>query len=212
MRPALCEEALRLGRILAGLAPEEPEVHGLLALMELQASRQAARIGPRRPAGPARRPGARAAGPAADRARAGRARAGRGAGRPAGAYYLQAAIAACHARAARLRGHRLGADRRALRAARGHRRSPSSNSTARSRSGWRSGRRSACRPSTRSPRDGSLDRYHLLPSVRGDMLEKLGRLAEARHEFERAATMTRNERERSLLEARASECGSPGRR
>ena len=100
VRPGLCEEAMRLGRILAELAPQEPEVHGLVALMELQASRLRARVGPGRRAGAAARPEPRALGPSADRPRACGARAGAGlAAVPPGPYLLQAALAACHARA-----------------------------------------------------------------------------------------------------------------
>ena len=99
MRPALCEDALRLGRILARILPGEGEVHGLVALMEIQQSRARARVGPGRRAGAAGRPGPRALGPAADRARAGRAGARRASSAALGPYGLQAAIAACHARA-----------------------------------------------------------------------------------------------------------------
>ena len=122
IRPALFEEALRLGRVLAGLAPDEPEVHGLVALMELQASRQAARTGP---------DGAPILLADQDRGRWDRLLIRRGLaalataeslGRPAGVYTLQAAIAACHARARQHRGDRLGAHRRALRGARARRR------------------------------------------------------------------------------------------
>ena len=113
MRPALCEEALRLGRILAELTPSEPEVHGLVALMEIQASRVARADRPDRRADPAARPGPRALGPAADRPRpARRSTAPRPSGGALGPYALQAAIAACHARARTRRGDRLGADRR----------------------------------------------------------------------------------------------------
>ena len=98
MRPSLCEEALRLGRILAGLMPGESEVHGLVALMEIQASRTRAQDGTRRRTRPAPRPGPRSVGPAAHPPRAGVARTRRGA-RHAGPDGLQAAIAACHARA-----------------------------------------------------------------------------------------------------------------
>ena len=99
MRPALCEDALRLGRVLAELVPSEPEVHGLVALMEIQASRSRARVGPDRRADPAARPEPRALGPAADPPRPRRARARRTLGGARGPYALQAAIAACHARA-----------------------------------------------------------------------------------------------------------------
>ena len=127
MRPALCEDALRLGRVLAELVPREPEVHGLVALMEIQASRLRRAGGPRRRAGAAARPGPLALGPAADRPRAGGARAGGAAVGALGPYALQAAIAACHARARTADGDGLGADRRALRRAR--RRSPARRSS-----------------------------------------------------------------------------------
>ena len=109
MRPALCEEALRLGRILAGLAPREPEVHGLVALMELQASRLHGADRPGRRADPAAGPGPRAAGTGCSSAAASpRSHGPRPWAVRAGPYALQAAIAACHARAAPGRGHRLG--------------------------------------------------------------------------------------------------------
>ena len=109
MRPALCEDALRLGRILAELAPDEPEVHGLVALMEIQASRCRARDRPGGRADPAARPEPRALGPAADPPRPrGARRAPRRCGGAPGPYALQAAIAACHARARTADGDRLG--------------------------------------------------------------------------------------------------------
>ena len=209
MRPALCEDALRLGRILAGLAPAEPEVHGLVALMELQASRLRARIGP--------------SGEVVllldqDRGRWDQLLIGRGLaslerarelGGAAGPYALQAAIAACHARA----------------------RTPEETD-------WRRivelyGELARVMPSpvvelnravavamADGPAAGlelvdalgaapSLRNYHLLPSVRGDLLAKLGRLGEARKELERAAALTRNARERALLLERAAACAEP---
>jgi RNA polymerase sigma factor (sigma-70 family) len=203
MRPALCEDALRLGRMLARLAPREPEVHGLVALMEIQASRSKARVGPsgepvllfdqnrtlwdhlliRRGLA------------ALERAeRLGGAR---------GSYAIQAAISACHARA----------------------RTPEDTD-------WRQivalyDQLAALTPSAVVTlnravavsmafgpaaglelvddvgADPSLKRYHLLPSVRGDLLKRLGRIDEARAEFERAAALTRNARERELLLERA---------
>jgi RNA polymerase sigma factor (sigma-70 family) len=203
MRPALCEDALRLGRMLARLAPREPEVHGLVALMEIQASRSKARVGPsgepvllfdqnrtlwdhlliRRGLA------------ALERAeRLGGAR---------GSYAIQAAISACHARA----------------------RTPEDTD-------WRQivalyDQLAALTPSAvvtlnravavsmafgpaaglelvdAVGADPSLKRYHLLPSVRGDLLKRLGRIDEARAEFERAAALTRNARERELLLERA---------
>jgi RNA polymerase sigma factor (sigma-70 family) len=206
MRPALCEDALRLGRILAELAPKEPEVHGLVALMEIQASRSRARVGPsgepillfdqnrshwdqlliRRGLA------------ALERAeKLGGAR---------GRYTLQAAIAACHARA----------------------RTPDETDWARIVALYDTLARLAPSPVVELNRavaiamafgpaagleivDGlnsepSLENYHLLPRVRGDLLRKLGRFVDARAEFERAASLTHNARERELLLERARTC------
>jgi RNA polymerase sigma factor (sigma-70 family) len=210
MRPQLCEEALRLGRILAELAREEPEVHGLVALMEIQASRFPARIG--------------SGGEPVllldqDRARWDQLLIRRGLaaidrattqarilGRTAGSYLLQASVAACHARA----------------------RTPEETD-------WATivglyGKLADLTPSPIvelnravalamlfGPEAGlevvdaltaepALKTYHLLPSVRGDLLQKLGRFGEARAEFERAAALTQNERERKLLLDRAAAC------
>ncbi len=205
MRPALCEEALRLGRILAGLAPNEPEVHGLVALMEIQASRSRARTGPS---------GEPILLNDQDRSRWDQLLIRRGLaalerseslspGR--GPYALQAAIAACHARA----------------------RTADQTDWARIASLY--GELAEVVPSpvielnravavsmAAGPAAGlelvegirdepSLRGYHLLPAVRGDLLQKLGRFEEAAREFERAASLTRNERERGVLLARAEE-------
>ncbi len=206
IRPALCEEALRLARVLAGLAPREPEVHGLVALMEIQASRLRARVGP-------------AGEPILlfdqDRGRWDHLLIRRGLaaleraeelGGALGPYTLQAAIAACHARA----------------------RTPAETDWARIVALY-----DALAQLTPSPvvelnravavamafgpaaglelvdalaSEPSLKEYHLLPSVRGDLLVKLGRSGEARAEFERAASLTRNARERKLLLERAAAC------
>ena len=206
MRPALCEDALRLGRILAELVPEEPEVHGLVALLEIQASRSRARVGP---AGEPillfdqnralwdqlliRRGLA-----ALDRAEK--------LGGTRGPYALQAAIAACHARAL----------------------SPSETDWVRITGLYEALAQVAPSPVVElnravavamafGPQAGlelvdalasepSLDRYHFLPSVRGDLLARLARFDEARPEFERAASLTRNVRERELLLERAAAC------
>ncbi len=207
MRPALCEEALRLGRVLAGLAPHEPEVHGLVALMELQASRLQARTG--------------AGGEPIllleqDRGRWDHLLIGRGLDaleraaewtgpeRTAGPYQLQAEIAACHARA----------------------RTPEETDWTRIATLYEQLARALPSPIVElnravavamvsGPAAGlelidalvshpSLRSYHLLPSVRGDFLSKLGRFDEARAEFERAASLTRNTRERALLLQRAA--------
>jgi RNA polymerase sigma-70 factor, ECF subfamily len=210
MRPALCEEALRLGRVLAELAPKEPEVHGLVALMEIQASRSRARIGPsgepillldqnrahwdqlliRR--------GLTALQRAEELQHAKK----KGGG--PGPYALQAAIAACHARA----------------------RTPDETDWTRIAALYETLARLAPSPVVELNRavalsmafgpatglalvdeltsEPSLRGYHLLPSVRGDLLAKLGRFDEAREEFERAAALTRNGRERTLLRTRAA--------
>jgi predicted RNA polymerase sigma factor len=204
MRPGLCEDALRLGRILAELAPGEPEVHGLVALMEIQASRARARRGPK---------GEPILLLEQNRAQWDHVLIRRGLaalersealGGTRGPYALQAAIAACHARA----------------------RTPGETDWARI-----VGLYGALAEITPSPiielnravalamhmgpaaglaivdelrREPALARYHLLPSVRGDLLEKLGRHEEARAEFERAASLTQNARERALLLDRAA--------
>jgi predicted RNA polymerase sigma factor len=211
MRPALCEDALRLGRILAELVPREPEVHGLVALMEIQASRSKARVGPsgepillldqnralwdqlliRRGL--------------AALSRSQEARAAKVSAAP-GPYALQAAIAACHARA----------------------RTPDETDWARIVELYQSLAEAAPSPIVELNRavavamafgpaaglelvdalssESSLENYHLLPSVRGDFLTKLARFDEARPEFERAASLTRNARERQLLLDRARGC------
>ncbi len=206
MRPALCEDALRLGRILAELVPKEPEVHGLVALMEIQASRSGARIGPS---------GEPILLLDQDRSRwdqllirrglaaLQRAEELRGA---LGLYALQAAIAACHARA----------------------RTPEETDWPRIAALYDALARGAPSPVVELNRavavamafgpaaglelvdaltsEPSLKSYHLLPSVRGDFLFKLGRFAEAQAEFERAAALTRNAREHELLLGRARAC------
>jgi predicted RNA polymerase sigma factor len=203
MRPALCEDAIRLGRVLAELAPTEPEVHGLVALMEIQASRLKARTD--------------ASGEPIllfnqDRGKWDQLLIHRGllaleraekVNPRRGPYTVQAAIAACHARA----------------------RTPEETDWARIVSlydalaelapspvvqlnravavSMASGPAAGFELTEKLTSESSLRNYHLLPSVRGDLLTKLGRLAEARAEFERAASLTQNVRERSLLLARA---------
>ena len=206
IRPALCEDALRLGRILAELTPLEPEVHGLVALMEIQASRTRARVS--------------ATGEpillfAQNRAqwdplliRRGLAAISRAQniGNPRGPYLLQAEIAACHARAltpdatdwprivalytelARVAPSPVVELNRAVAVSMAH------------------GPQPALDLVEAIATDPSLAQYHLLPSVRADLLFKLGRLAEARHQFERAAALTKNVRERDLLLSRAASC------
>jgi predicted RNA polymerase sigma factor len=216
MRPALCEDALRLGRILAGLAPQEPEVHGLVALMEIQASRSRARSGPsgepillfdqnrahwdqllirRGLSALAIATRLSATNPGFEEM-----------GTEQGPYTLQAAIAACHARA----------------------RTPEATDWPRIVSLYSTLARVAPSPVVELNRavavamafgpaaglelvdsltsERTLQNYHLLPSVRGDLLKKLDRLDEARTEFERAASLTQNARERTLLLDRAQSC------
>ncbi|MEU5948674.1 RNA polymerase sigma factor [Micromonospora sp. NPDC047465] len=203
MRPSLCEEALRLGRILATLAPQEPEVHGLVALMELQASRTPARTGP---------DGAPILLQEQNRRRWDRLLIRRGLEALAraegtfGPYVLQASIAACHARATRPEEtdwKRIAALYEVLAHV-----SPSPVVDL---------NRAVAVGNAYGPARGLeivdrlvLPSYALVPAVRGDLLAKLGRTAEARNEFERAAVMTRNARQRSLFEARAAalECGA----
>jgi predicted RNA polymerase sigma factor len=206
MRPALCEEALRLGRILAGLVPNEPEVHGLVALMEIQASRAKARVDAS---------GAPILLLEQNRARWDRLLIVRGLaaldraeqlGGTRGPYTVQAAIAACHARAATApetdwsRIVALYGDLAAIEP------SPVIELNRAVAMGMASGPAAGLELVDALTDDPALRDYHLLPSVRGDLLKKLGRLAEARAEFERAASMTRNARERYLLLERARSC------
>src|SRR6202521_2395313 len=213
MRPALCEDALRLGRILAELAPREPEVHGLVALMEIQASRSGARTGASgepillMDQNRARWDQLLISRGLAAIARAEKLRAGNDDG-PQGPYALQAAIAVCHARA----------------------RTPEETDWAQIVALYAELARLAPSPVVELNRavalamafgpaaglelvdaltsEPSLENYHLLPSVRGDLLKKLGRMDEARAEFERAASLTRNTRERELLIGRARACAA----
>ncbi|GHG37551.1 RNA polymerase subunit sigma-24 [Streptomyces capoamus] len=207
LRPGLCEDALRLARVLSALMPGEPEVHGLTALLEFQASRAAARTGP---------DGAPVQLEHQNRRRWNRMliargvraldRAGATASGPPGPYTLQAAIAACHARAYTYEE----TDWRAIAAL--YRllavRAPSPVVEL---------NRAVAVSMADGPATGlelvdaladapELRGYHLLPSVRGDLLSRLGRTAEARQEFLRAAGLTHNERERQLLLRRAGEC------
>ncbi len=209
LRPSLCEEALRLGRILAELAPREPEVHGLVALMEIQASRSRARVGPS---------GEPVLLLDQNRAHWDHLLIGRGLmaleraaklGAVPGPYRLQAQIAACHARArtaeetdwariveiygdlARIAPSPVIELNRAVAVA------------------MASGPAAGLELVDALYSEPALENYHLLPSVRGDLLKKLGRLEEARIEFERAAALTRNGRERQLLLERAQACSLP---
>jgi RNA polymerase sigma factor (sigma-70 family) len=204
MRPALCEDALRLGRVVAELVPREPEVHGLVALMEIQASRAPARLGPG--GEPVRLSDQ-------DRARWDRLLIRRGLaaleraeqlGGALGPYALQAAIAACHARA-RTFGEtdweRIAALYDALAQLAP---SPVVELNRAVAVAMAFGPEAGLELADALLAEPSLKTYHLLPSVRGDLLEKLGRSGEARAEFERAAALTRNARERELLLSRAA--------
>jgi RNA polymerase sigma factor (sigma-70 family) len=208
MRPTLCEEALRLGRILAELAPTEPEVHGLIALMEIQASRAGARVGPSgEPILLLEQDRARWDQLLIRRGLAALERAD-GTSNALGPYALQAAVAACHARA----------------------RTADDTDWARIVALYDALAQLAPSPVVELNRavavsmafgpvaaleivdglcaDARLSSYHLLPSVRGDLLERLGRYEEARTQFTRAAALAQNARERTLLLGRASACGT----
>jgi RNA polymerase sigma factor (sigma-70 family) len=206
LRPALCEDALRLGRILATLVPDEPEVHGLVALMEIQASRARARVGPR---------GEPIVLFDQDRARWDHLLVRRGLvaleraeslSGALGPYTLQAAIAACHARA------RTPAETDWLRIVALYDAlaelvpSPVVELNRAVALAIAYGPAVGLEVVDRLADEPSLAAYHLLPSVRGDLLVKLGRAEEGRVEFERAAALTRNSRERELLLARAAAC------
>jgi RNA polymerase sigma-70 factor, ECF subfamily len=204
VRPTLCREALRLGRVLAGLVPGEPEVHGLVALMEIQASRLRARVGPGgEPVLLLDQDRSRWDHLLVHRGLAALERA-EGLGGPLGPYTLQAAIAACHARArtadatdwtrmvalydalARLTGSPVVELNRAVAVAMAH------------------GPEAGLEVVDRIASEPALETYHLLPSVRGELLSRLGRMDEAGSEFERAASLAGNQRERDLLRVRAA--------
>jgi predicted RNA polymerase sigma factor len=206
MRPALCEEALRLGRVLAGLAPEEPEVHGLVALMEIQASRVGARTSPTgEPVLLLDQDRARWDPLLIRRGLAALDRAER-LGGLRGPYALQAAIAACHARArtaAETDWPRIASLYDALVQIT---RSPVVELNRAVAVAMAEGAAAGLERVEALASEPSLRGYHLLPTVRGDLLARLGRLSEARAEFERAAGLTRNARERDLLLARAAAC------
>jgi RNA polymerase sigma factor (sigma-70 family) len=209
MRPALCEEALRLGRVIAGLAPREPEVHGLVALMELQASRLRARVGPSgEPVLLLEQNRARWDQLLIHRGLAALARAEE-LGGGGGPYALQAAIAACHARArtaAETDWERIAALYGVLAAAAP---SPVVELNRAVAVGMAFGPAAGLEVADRLTGEPALAGYHLLPAVRGDLLSRLGCDGEAATEFEKAATLTRNARERDLLLARAA--GSSGK-
>jgi RNA polymerase sigma factor (sigma-70 family) len=207
MRPGLCEDALRLGRILVGLVPNEPEVHGLVALMEIQASRAAARTGPSgEPILLMDQNRARWDQLLIRRGLAALERGEELAGAAPGPYLLQAAIAACHARARTADA----TDWRRIRSLYDvlARVVPSpvielNRAVAVAMAEGPAAGLALVDALTGEP---SLKSYHLLPGVRGDLLSKLGRFEEARAELERAASLTRNARERDLLLERAAAC------
>ncbi len=206
IRPSLCEDALRLGRILAELAPKEPEVHGLVALMEIQASRSRARVGPSgEPILLLDQNRAHWDQLLIRRGLAALDRADKLGGNR-GPYTSQAAIAACHARARtadETDWPRIASlyDELAQVAP-----SPVVDLNRAVAVGMAFGPRAALECVEALMDEPALENYHLLPSVRGDLLKKLGRLDEARAEFERAASLTRNTRERDLLLERARAC------
>jgi RNA polymerase sigma factor (sigma-70 family) len=209
LRPGLCDEALRLGRILAELAPGEAEVHSLVSLMEIQASRSRARVGPRgEPVLLLDQDRSRWDQMLVRRGLAALARAERLGGAP-GSYRLQASIAACHARA------RTAEETDWARIAALYRQlselvpSPVVELNRAVAVGMASGPSAGLAIADRLLSEPALSKYHLLPSVRADLLKKLGRYDEARAEFERAASMTQNERERALLLERALETVTP---
>jgi RNA polymerase sigma-70 factor (ECF subfamily) len=211
LRPGLCEDALRLGRILAELAPNEPEVHGLVALMEIQASRSRARVGPGgKPILLLDQDRGRWDQLLIRRGLAALARAEQ-LGGARGPYALQAAIAACHARArtaAETDWERIVALYDALAELQPSPIVELNRAVAVSMAYGPALGLELIDALTSEP---ALKSYHLLPSVRGDLLVKLGRHEEARPEFERAASLTRNTRERELLIERASEAASKGK-
>jgi predicted RNA polymerase sigma factor len=206
LRPKLCDEALRLGRILAELAPTEAEVHGLVALMEIQSSRARARVGPKgEPVLLMEQDRSRWDQLLIRRGLAALERAARQ-GQGYGPYGLQAAIAACHARAVtpeQTDWQRIAALYDALAQLAP---SPIVELNRAVVLSMAFGPEAGLELADRLVSEPALRNYHLLPSVRGDLLAKLGRHAEAREEFERAAALTNNLRERELLEARAKAC------
>jgi RNA polymerase sigma factor (sigma-70 family) len=206
MRPALCEEALRLGRILAELSPQTAEVHALVAIMEIQASRSRARVGPSgEPILLLEQNRAQWDHLLIRRGLAALARAKKVGATPDW-YILQAEIAACHARA-RTAEETDWSRIAALYEELAHvAPSPVVELNRAVAVGMASGPAAGLELVDALISDGSLENYHLLPSVRGDLLKKLHRLDEARAEFERAAQLTRNSRERVLLLDRARAC------
>jgi RNA polymerase sigma factor (sigma-70 family) len=208
MRPALCQEALRLGRILAGLAPAEPEVHGLVALMEIQASRLRARTGPAGEPIPILEQ---------NRGRWDQLLIRRGfasllrcedLGQPPGPYVVQAAIAACHARAASAGQTDWAAIAALYELLARLTPSPVVELNRAVAVGMAFGPDRGLELVDALRAEPALRGYHLLPSVRGDLLARLGRSAEASQEFSRAAALARNAAERTVLRQRAAACAS----
>jgi RNA polymerase sigma-70 factor, ECF subfamily len=209
MRPELIEEALRLGRILAGLLPSEPEVHGLVALMELHASRSRARTGPS---------GEPILLLDQDRSRWDWMLVGRGlaaleraysAGGAVGPYTLQAAISACHARARAAEDTDWESIVALYDGLAQLTPSPVVELNRAVAVGMAFGPEPALELVDAIASEPSLREFHLLPTVRGDLLAKLGRREEARVEFQRAASLTQNSRERAVLLGRVAGCSSP---
>jgi RNA polymerase sigma factor (sigma-70 family) len=209
MRPALCEEALRLGRVLAGLAPDEPEVHGLVALMEIQASRSAARTGPGDEPVLLLDP---------NRSRWDQRLVRRGLAAleraeslpgPPGRYVLQAQIAACHARALTAAATDWARVAELYTTLAAQEPSPVVELNRAVALAMAYGPHAGLVLVDQLRTEPSLQSYHLLPSVRGDLLARLGRTEEARAEFQRAAALTQNEPERALLLRRAEAAVSP---
>ncbi|MDR6523339.1 RNA polymerase sigma factor [Variovorax atrisoli] len=206
MRPSLCEEALRLGRIVAELVPKESEVHGLVALMEIQASRTAARMGPSgEPVLLLEQNRARWDQMLIRRGLAALARA-ESLGGALGPYALQAAIAACHGRARSADETDWGRIAALYDALAELAPSPIVELNRAVALSMAFGPAAGLEVADALLDEPALKGYHLLPAVRGDLLFKLGRLDEARREFDRAASLTRNTRERALLLARARAC------
>ncbi|GGP71649.1 RNA polymerase sigma factor [Streptomyces melanogenes] len=205
VRPALCEDALRLARVLAGLMPEEPEVHALAALLEIQASRINARTDATgAPVLLADQNRSRWNRLLIRRGFAALTRAGELGGAP-GPYALQAAIAACHARAASYEETDWAAIAALYRRLADLAPSPVVELNRAVAVSMAEGPGAGLAIVDALAADPALRGYHLLPSVRGDLLERLGRTEEARAEFTRAAELTRNARERELLRARAAD-------
>jgi RNA polymerase sigma-70 factor, ECF subfamily len=205
-RPELCDDALRLGRILAELTPHEPEVHGLVALMEIQASRLHARIGPSgKPILLLDQNRATWDQLLIRRGFVALARAEQ-LGRALGPYGIQAAIAACHARALNPEDTDWARIARLYEALAQAMPSPVVKLNQAVAVGMAQGPLAGLTLIDALASNEALASYHLLPAARGDLLSKLGRFDEARLEFERAAALTRNAREREVLLARANEC------